>query len=69
LVTEWLNFLKGESRNRDSKEYKIAWLSLDEKDNEPPRFISYMIAAMQTIFPDIAMGTDECSSIPPTSPK
>ena len=27
----------------------VAWLSLDETDNEPARFISYLVAALQTI--------------------
>jgi len=34
----------------------IAWLSLDEADNDPARFISYLVAALQTINPDIGEG-------------
>ena len=31
----------------------VAWLSLDEADNDPARFISYLVAALQTILPGI----------------
>src|SRR4030095_14949928 len=33
-----------------------AWLSLDEADNDPARFMLYLISALQTIAPDIGAG-------------
>lgn len=33
----------------------VAWLSLDQEDNEPVRFFSYMIAALQRLDPRIGM--------------
>ncbi len=33
-----------------------AWLSLDEGDSDPTRFLSYLVAALQTIAPNIGEG-------------
>ena len=33
-----------------------AWLSLDERDNDPARFLAYLVAAFQTIAPDVGKG-------------
>jgi LuxR family transcriptional regulator, maltose regulon positive regulatory protein len=33
-----------------------AWLSLDEGDNDPTRFLSYLVAALRTIAPNIGEG-------------
>ena len=34
----------------------MAWLSLDEGDNDPTRFLTYLVAALQTIAPTIGAG-------------
>jgi LuxR family maltose regulon positive regulatory protein len=34
-------------------ERPFAWLSLDERDSEPARFLAYFIAALQTLSPEI----------------
>jgi len=39
LVTEWLHDIQAQ----------IAWLSLDVSDNDPARFLAYLIAALQQI--------------------
>src|SRR5207249_3661718 len=39
LVSEWVEGI----------ERPTAWLSLDEGDNDPARFLAYLVAALQTI--------------------
>jgi LuxR family transcriptional regulator, maltose regulon positive regulatory protein len=34
----------------------VAWLSLDDRDNDPTRFLTYFITAMQTILANIGAG-------------
>jgi LuxR family transcriptional regulator, maltose regulon positive regulatory protein len=46
LVSEWLA----------SCERPVAWLSLEEADSDPARFYSYIVAALQTINPDLGIG-------------
>jgi len=49
LVTEWLGSLKSGSSNNYKESYRVAWLSLDEGDNDPIRFFSYFFAALNQI--------------------
>ncbi len=36
--------------------YPVAWLSLEEGENDPARFLAYLVAALQTIYPQIGAG-------------
>src|SRR5512135_827150 len=36
--------------------HPLAWLSLDEGDNDPARFLNYLAAALQTIDPTFGRG-------------
>jgi LuxR family maltose regulon positive regulatory protein len=46
LVSEWVA----------GCDQKVAWLSLDEGDNDPARFLMYLVAALQTIAANIGKG-------------
>ena len=49
LVAEWLEKIKSDQKSSGQMEIKIAWLSLDEEDNQPLRFLSYFITALNRI--------------------
>ncbi len=54
VVTGWL------AENGD----QAAWLSLDEGDNDPVRFWTYLIAAIQTICPELGVEARQVISAP-----
>lgn len=45
LVSDWLSTLNN----------RAAWLSLDQEDDEPRRFWAYVVAALQTIQPELGL--------------
>ena len=49
----------------------VAWLSLDEGDNDPTRFLTYLVAALQTVAPHIGagvLGALQAPQPPPVEP-
>lgn len=58
LVSEWVS----------GRERATAWLSLDEGDGDPTRFLTYLIAALQTIAADIGAGVSNALQSPQSPP-
>ncbi|MBK9715654.1 MAG: AAA family ATPase [Kouleothrix sp.] len=71
LVSEWLASLSSElhvlsselsqtehtqTSKLKTQNFNVAWLSLDEGDSDPIRFLAYLVAALQTIAPTIGAG-------------
>ena len=74
LVSEWVDNLRLDAAKESPIEYRIAWLSLDENDNDPTRFLAYLIAAMnqaegaEVTIGEGARGMLQTPQPPPTEP-
>ncbi len=47
LVSEWVAGLRSSAATDGKTVDRIGWLSLDESDNEPARFLAYLVAAVR----------------------
>jgi LuxR family maltose regulon positive regulatory protein len=64
LVCEWLH-----GRLAATPRLQVAWLSLDTGDNDPARFLAYLITALQGLEPSLgegALGAYRSPQPPPT---
>ena len=64
LLSEWASQRESESAGRR----RVAWLSLDEGDNDPARFLAYLIAALQTVEPGVGEGVLDALHSPQPPP-
>src|SRR5215207_2453101 len=53
VVSEWLAELAGVWAGR---KLDVAWLSLDEADSDPTRFLAYLVAALQRVVANMGEG-------------
>ena len=53
LLTEWLAGDRSDGRS-------AAWVSLDQRDNDPATFWTYLITALQTAAPGVGAGALTC---------
>jgi LuxR family maltose regulon positive regulatory protein len=65
LIAEWLQHLRGGS---DQGKVSFAWLSLDEDDNDPVRFFTYLIAAIETVQADVGANAKSLFQSPHSPP-
>jgi LuxR family maltose regulon positive regulatory protein len=70
LVTEWLRRLNPtlHAGQQGSAEPSFTWLSLDENDNDPVRFLTYLLAALQEIDPTIGQAAQTLLGAPQPPP-
>ncbi len=49
LLTQWVDKLSVSDNGKAHPDSRIAWFSIDEGDNDPTRFLTYLIAALNRI--------------------
>src|SRR3954447_3539317 len=59
VLVQWLSATGAWAAGSSAPERRVAWLSLDAEDSDVTRFLTHVIAALQTTSPDI--GTDASS--------
>ncbi len=59
LISEWAKCCgHNEDAGPDEPPVRTAWLSLDDQDSDPVRFLSYLIAALRTVVPGLGGGIE-----------
>ena len=63
LLSEWIH-----CRGAVTAHLQVAWLSLDEGDNDPARFLAYFLAALQRVDPAIGQAAQAMLQAPHLPP-
>ena len=63
IVSEWVA-----GCDRLEPEVRPSWLSLDEGDSDPARFLAYLVAALRTAVPDVGQGVLDMLQSPQPPP-
>ena len=58
LIAEWLR----------QSDHRVAWLSLDESDNDPRRFLDYLLAALRQVQTNIGRSIEAMLQSPQPPP-
>jgi LuxR family maltose regulon positive regulatory protein len=58
LIVEWIAEMFGgtgrsDERTARAEDLGVAWLALDDDDNDPARFLTYLVAALDTLRPGV----------------
>lgn len=73
LIGEWLGTIQNNAGSTNRTDYRFAWLSLDNGDNDSIRFLSYFVAALsrvdegETAIGKRALGMLQSTQSPPAS--
>ena len=60
LLTEWARHASGR--------HSVAWITLDETDDEPHRFWTYVVTALRTVAPEVGGGALAALRVPGIDP-
>jgi hypothetical protein len=59
LLAEWIAH-----HRRSEPDVRVAWLSLDDGDNDPSRFLAYVVAALQALDAGVGRGLNLLDDVP-----
>ncbi len=66
LLSTWIHKKRSVDTDKDAPPFNVAWVSLDEGDNDPTRFWAYIIAALQTL--ESGLGKDVLAQLQSPQP-